>query len=92
MFSSKSSSNFKTKNSQPNFIRFLEQISSDNKVRNIENTENDILSLNLLESVNSNITELALYYEFVQNITTHSYYGKWDNFNIDKNNFIDKNG
>jgi hypothetical protein len=92
MFSSKSSSNFKPKNSQSNFLRFLNQISSDNKITQLDNTENDILSLNLLESVNSNITELALYYEFVQNITTHSYYGKWDNFNIDKNNFIDKNG
>ena len=92
MFSSKSSSNFKPKNSQSNFLRFLNQISSDNKISQLDNTENDILSLNLLESVNSNITELALYYEFVQNITTHSYYGKWDNFNIEKNNFIDKNG
>ena len=34
---------------------------------------------------------MALYYEFVQNITTHIYYGKWVNFNFDKNNFIDKN-
>ena len=92
MFFSKSNSNFKANNNQPNFLRFLNQISSDNKASHLDNTENDIMSLNLLESVNSNITELALYYEFVQNITTHSYYGKWDNFNIDKNNFIDKNG
>ena len=35
---------------------------------------------------------MVLYYEFAQNITTHIFYGKWDNFNIDKNNFIDKNG
>ena len=48
----------------------------------------------MLESVNSNITELALYYEFVENITSHSYYGKWENLKIDKdkNNFIDKSG
>ena len=28
----------------------------------------------------------------MNNITYHSYYGRWDNFNIDKNNFIDKAG
>ena len=34
ILSSKFSSNFKAKNSQPNFLRFLNQISQDNKVRN----------------------------------------------------------
>ena len=79
-----------SKNSQSHFLRFLNQISSDNKI--IDNNEKDIISLNLLESVNSNITELALYYEFVNNITYLSYYGRWDNFNIDQNNFLDKTG
>ena len=86
---SKSTSNSVSNNNQPNFLRFLNQISNNNvKIP----TENEILSLNLYEAVNSNITELSLYYEFVQNITSHSYYGRWDNFDIDKNNFIDKNG
>jgi hypothetical protein len=89
-FSSKTISNSSTKNSQSIFLRFLNQISQDKLL--IDKNEKDILSLNLLESVNSNITELALYYEFVQNITGHSYYGRWENFNIDKNNFIDKTG
>ena len=79
-----------TKNSQSIFLRFLNQISQDKYL--IDKNEKDNLSLNLLESVNSNITELALYYEFVQNITGHSYYGRWENFNIDRNNFIDKTG
>ena len=93
ILSSKSSSNTSNKNNQPNFLRFLNQISSDiNEKNKIDYQENDIISLNLLESVNSNITELALYYEFIQNISTHSYYGKWNNFFIDQNNFIDKNG
>ena len=90
IFSSKTISNTSMKNSQPNFLRFLNQISQDKYL--LDKNEKDILSLNLLESVNSNITELALYYEFVQNITGHSYYGRWENFNIDKNNFIDKTG
>ena len=88
IFSSKNINNSSIKNSQSNFLRFLNEISSDKNEKN----ENEILSLNLLESVNSNITELSLYYEFVQNITSHSYYGKWEDFNMDKNNFIDKNG
>ena len=78
-----------TSNPQPNFLRFLNQ-ESNNKINNLPN--NEMLSLNLLESVNSNITELGLYYEFIQNITTHVYYGRWENFNIDKNFFIDKSG
>ena len=79
-----------SKNSHSHFLRFLNQISSDNKI--LDKNEKDIISLNLLESVNSNITELALYYEFVNNITYLSYYGRWDNFNIDQNNFLDKTG
>ena len=81
ILSSKSSSNCLNKNNQNNFLRFLNQISSDNnQINKIDNHENDIISLNLLESVNSNITELALYYEFIQNISTYSYYGKWELF------------
>lgn len=54
----------------------------------------EMMSFNLLEAINSNVTELALYYEFVENITSHSYYGKWENLKMDsdKNNFIDKFG
>ena len=90
IFNSKSSQNSSSKNSQSNFMRFLNQISSDKPINDIE--ENDLLALNLLEGFNTNVTELGLYYEFVQNITTHSYYGEWQNFNMDKNNFIDKYG
>ncbi len=62
---------------------------------NFKKEENEEIKLfNLLEAINSNVTELALYYEFVENITSHSYYGKWENLKMDKdkNNFIDKSG
>ena len=89
-FISKSLPNTSNSKSQPHFLRLLNQFSSSTKINNEQN--NDMLSLNLLESVNSNIKELGKYYEFVQNITKHNYYGKWENFNIDKNFFIDNNG
>ena len=41
-------------NSKSNFLRFLNQI-SENKI--LDKNEKDIISLNILESVNSNITE-----------------------------------
>ena len=71
---------------QSNNLRFLSQV---------ENSNSEILSFNLLEAINSNITELALYYEFVENITSHSYYGKWENLKLDENNkniFVDNYG
>ena len=89
LFNSKTSQT-SSKNSQINFMRLLNQISSDKSINKIE--EDELLSLNLLEGYNTNVTEMGLYYEFVQNITIHSYYGQWENFDIDNNNFIDKYG
>ena len=88
--SSKSNSNQKKEN--PNFVRFLSEKISFINIKRKENEE--FKSFNLLEAINSNVTELALYYEFVENITSHSYYGKWENLKMDKdkNNFIDKSG
>ena len=88
ILNSKSISTSINAQSQSNFLRYLSQFHSSND----ENKNIDFSSLNLLEAVNSNITELAIYYEFVQNITMHGYYGKWENFNIDKNIFVDKEG
>ena len=92
IFNLNSSELSQSKNRQSNFMRFLNQISSnsDKTINNVE--EKELLALNLLEGFNTNVTELSLYYEFVNNITTHSYYGKWENFDIDNNDFIDKQG
>jgi hypothetical protein len=85
-------SNSNQKKENPNFVRFLSEKISFINIKRKENEE--FKSFNLLEAINSNVTELALYYEFVENITSHSYYGKWENLKMDKdkNNFIDKSG
>jgi len=90
--SSSSMSNSNQKKENPNFLRFLSEKISFINIKRKENEE--FKSFNLLEAINSNVTELALYYEFVENITSHSYYGKWENLKMDKdkNNFIDKSG
>ena len=90
--SSSSMSNSNQKKENPNFLRFLSEKISFINIKRKENEE--FKSFNLLEAINSNVTELALYYEFVENITSHSYYGKWENLKLDKdkNNFIDKSG
>ena len=90
--SSSSKSNSNQKNENHNFLRFLSERISLINLKRKENEE--FKSFNLLEAINSNVTELALYYEFVENITSHSYYGKWENLKMDKdkNNFIDKSG
>ena len=89
--SSNSSSNIEQKKENQNFLRFLNQI----VLKNYKRVENEEIKLfNLLEAINSNVTELALYYEFVENITSHSYYGRWENLKMDKDkfNFIDNSG
>ena len=89
--SSNSSSNIEQKKENQNFLRFLNQ----KVLKDYKRVENEEIKLfNLLEAINSNVTELALYYEFVENITSHSYYGRWENLKMDKDkfNFIDNSG
>ena len=92
LISSNSMSNLNQKEENQSFLRYLSEKISFINVKKKENDE--IKSFNLLEAINSNVTELALYYEFVENITSHSYYGKWENLKMDKdkNNFIDNTG
>ena len=91
----KSSSSMKGSNNKkesPNFLRFLGEKINVFSFKNKESEE--FKEFNLLEAINSNVSELALYYEFVENITSHSYYGNWENLKMDKdkNNFVDKSG
>ena len=91
----KSSSSVKGSNNKkesPNFLRFLGEKINVFSFKNKESEE--FKEFNLLEAINSNVSELALYYEFVENITSHSYYGNWENLKMDKdkNNFVDKSG
>ena len=91
----KSSSSLKGSNNKkesPNFLRFLGEKINVFSFKNKESEE--FKGFNLLEAINSNVSELALYYEFIENITSHSYYGNWENLKMDKdkNNFVDKSG
>ena len=88
-------SSFKKNNSNNDSIQRENQSNNLRFLSQVENSNSEILSFNLLEAINSNITELALYYEFVENITSHSYYGKWENLKLDENNkniFVDNYG
>ena len=92
LISSNSISTLNQKEENPSFLRYLSEKMSFINVKKKEKDE--IIPFNLLEAINSNVTELALYYEFVENITSHSYYGKWENLKMDKNknNFVDNSG
>ena len=92
LISSNSISTLNQKEENPSFLRYLSEKMSFINVKKKEKDE--LIPFNLLEAINSNVTELALYYEFVENITSHSYYGKWENLKMDKNknNFVDNSG
>ena len=92
LISSNSISTLNQKEENPSFLRYLSEKMSFINVKRKEKDE--LIPFNLLEAINSNVTELALYYEFVENITSHSYYGKWENLKMDKNknNFVDNSG
>ena len=51
---------------------------------------NDV-NFTLIESMNTNLTEILLYYEFIDSIS-HTYYGDWENLYLQKNKFKYKQG
>ena len=73
--------------------------SSDNKthIKNNENNEPDEINflldtnLTLIEGMNTNLSEILIYYEFIDNIS-HTYYGSWQNLSVEKNTFIYNKG
>ena len=73
--------------------------SSDNKthIKNNENNEPDEINflldtnLILIEGMNTNLSEILIYYEFIDNIS-HTYYGSWKNLSVEKNTFIYNKG
>jgi len=40
----------------------------------------------LIEGMNTNLSDILIYYEFIDNIS-HTYYGTWKNLNVPKNTF-----
>ena len=73
--------------------------SSDNKthIKNNEYNEPDEINflldtnLTLIEGMNTNLSEILIYYEFIDNIS-HTYYGSWKNLSVEKNTFIYNKG
>ena len=73
--------------------------SSDNKthIKNNENYDPDEINflldtnLTLIEGMNTNLSEILIYYEFIDNIS-HTYYGSWKNLSVEKNTFIYNKG
>ena len=73
--------------------------SSDNKthIKNNENFDPDEINflldtnLTLIEGMNTNLSEILIYYEFIDNIS-HTYYGSWKNLSVEKNTFIYNKG
>ena len=72
---------------------------SDNKthIKNNENYDPDEINflldtnLTLIEGMNTNLSEILIYYEFIDNIS-HTYYGSWKNLSVEKNTFIYNKG
>ena len=51
----------------------------------------DNSNFTLIEGMNTNLSDILLYYEFIDNIS-HTYYGQWENLYLKKNKFIYKSG
>ena len=51
----------------------------------------DNVNFTLIEGMNTNLTDILLYYEFIDSIS-HTYYGDWDNLYLKKNKFRYKSG
>ena len=76
--------------------RKLDNIININNMTNEKDIINhDILfhdvNMTLIEGMNTNLTDILLYYEFIDSIS-HTYYGDWKNLYLKKNNFKYKNG
>ena len=82
-----------------NLRQYRKLTSSDNKthIKNNENNEPDEINflldtnLTLIEGMNTNLSEILIYYEFIDNIS-HTYYGSWKNLSVEKNTFIYNKG
>ena len=87
----------------PNNLYFSRKLTNvDNKTNYINNhndnnhqiEENNYLidsNFTLIEGMNTNLSDILIYYEFIDNIS-HTYYGKWKNLSIEKNTFYYNQG
>ena len=68
-------------------LRKLDNNSYNNSTNEFENDDffNDV-NLTLIEGMNTNLTNILIYYEFIDSIS-HTYYGDWENLYLKKNKF-----
>ena len=84
----------------PNNLRLSRKLTFIENKTNTKNNDNNIndeldflidSNLTLIEGMNTNLSELLIYYEFIDNIS-HTYYGSWKNLSVEKNTFLYKTG
>ena len=94
LFIFKNLSNNKDKNLK--IPRKLETNINTSKISIENENNNNSLFLNdanftLIEGMNTNLSDILLYYEFIDSIS-HTYYGDWENLYLKKNTFKYKKG
>ena len=86
--------NLGQKNNNLKPIRNLEKIINKSNIINGKEIDDFFLNdvnFTLIEGMNTNLTDILLYYEFIDSIS-HTYYGDWENLYLKKNNFKFKSG
>ena len=75
---------------QLTFVENKTNIKKDNN--RSDNTNDDVnnylldSNFTLIEGMNTNLSDILIYYDFIDNIS-HTYYGKWKNLTVAKNTF-----
>ena len=75
-------------------LTFIENKTNINNNENNDYEEPNFLidsNFTLIEGMNTNLSEILIYYEFIDNIS-HTYYGNWKNLTVSKNTFIYNSG
>ena len=84
----------------PNNLRLSRKLTFIENKTNTKNNDNNNIdeldflidsNLTLIEGMNTNLSEILIYYEFIDNIS-HTYYGSWKNLSVEKNTFLYNTG
>ena len=70
-------------------LSFIENKTNIKPVDNNDYDENNFLidsNFTLIEGMNTNLSDILIYYDFIDNIS-HTYYGKWEKLTVAKNTF-----
>ena len=87
----------------PNNLYFSRKLTNIENKTNMQNTHNNNnhkeeeknyfidSNFTLIEGMNTNLSDILIYYEFIDNIS-HTYYGTWKNLSVEKNTFYYNEG